>query len=123
MKGELMTITNLGKELRKLRLDLGITLFDMAQVIGVSSGMLSSIETGRKPAPNGFIDRLATEFDAVSKDRGKFEILALQTRSEVKVRLDSRPHASELAVAFARKFESLSDKEIAEMMAMFNRKK
>lgn len=117
-----MTITNIGKELRKLRLDLGITLFDMAQRIAMSTGMLSSIETGRKPAPVDFVDRLALEFDAVAKEQGKYELLALQTRSEVKVRLDSRPHANELACAFARKFETLSDKEIAEMMALFKRK-
>jgi transcriptional regulator with XRE-family HTH domain len=118
-----MNITSLGKELRKLRLDLGITLFDMAQRIAMSSGMLSSIETGRKPAPADFIDRLAEEFEEVARNRGRLEILALQTRNEVKVRLDNRPHASELAVAFARKFNTLSDQEIAEMMAVFKRKK
>jgi transcriptional regulator with XRE-family HTH domain len=116
-------ITNLGKELRKLRLDLGITLFNMAEKVGVSSGMLSSVETGRKPAPADFIDRLASKYEQVAQRRAEFESLALQTKGEVKVRLDTRPHANELALAFARKFDTLSDDDIAELMAVFKKEK
>lgn len=115
-------MTNLGKELRKVRLDRGITLFEMARQIGISTGMLSSIETGRKPAPTTFIDRLAEEFVEVANDRPKFDRLAAQTQSEVRVALDGRENASELAVAFARNFDTLSDTEINRLMAVFDKK-
>jgi transcriptional regulator with XRE-family HTH domain len=117
-----MAITELGKQLRKLRLDLGITLLEMAQRIGVSSGMLSSIETGRKPAPAGFVDRLASSYEQVAKERNAFVALAMQTKSEVKVKLKDRPNANELAMTFAQRFESLSDDEIGDLMAVFNKK-
>jgi transcriptional regulator with XRE-family HTH domain len=118
-----MNITNLGKELRKLRLDLGITLFDMAKEIEMSSGMLSSVETGRKPAPITLVEKLANQYDVVRAQRDKFEKLALETKTEVRVRLDSRPHANELAVAFARKFDGLTDQDISDLMAVFEKKK
>ncbi|MBI2770219.1 MAG: helix-turn-helix transcriptional regulator [Burkholderiales bacterium] len=114
-----MEITEFGKQLRKLRLDLGITLAEMASRIGVSSGMLSSVETGRKPAPGDLVDRLASAYDAVAIDRDGFMSLAMRTKNEVKVRLDERPNANELAVTFAQRFDSLSDEKIDALMAVF----
>jgi len=119
-----MDMTKLGKELRKIRLDLGITLFDMASAISISSGMLSSIETGRKPAPADFIQKLAQIYHPVALRKAEFDRLADETKNEVKVRLDSaNPQANELALAFARKFDTLTDSQIRQMMAVFERKK
>lgn len=115
-------MTNLGKELRKIRLERGITLFEMARQIGISSGMLSSVETGRKAAPTNFVARLADEFFEVANDRVKFDRLAAQTQSEVRVALAGRENANELAVAFARNFDTLSDSEISRLMAVFDKK-
>ncbi|MEJ1165544.1 helix-turn-helix transcriptional regulator [Variovorax sp. CCNWLW186] len=115
-------MTNLGKELRKIRLDLGITLYEMAAQIGISSGMLSSIETGKKPAPANFVERLASEYEQVAKQVATFHRLADLTKSEVRVSLDGRQNANELAVAFARNFDKLSDSEINRLMAVFEKK-
>lgn len=44
-----MKLTPFGLYVRKLRLDLGLTLKAMADTLGVSSAYLSSIELGDKP--------------------------------------------------------------------------
>src|SRR5471030_1961778 len=72
--------TQFGKELKKLRIDLGITLMEMAQKINVSSAFLSAIETGRKRIPDGTLNVLAAEFPAIAKERNKFEVLVNQAR-------------------------------------------
>jgi len=115
-------ITNFGKELRKLRLDLGITLFQMAKDIGVSSSMLSSVETGRKAVPDSLIEVLAGTYPQIRNNLSLYKNLADATKSEVRLQLNNRPAANELAVAFARNFETLTDKEIREMMALFKSK-
>ncbi|MCE1192056.1 MAG: helix-turn-helix domain-containing protein [Acidovorax sp.] len=114
-------MTNFGKELRKIRLDLGITLFDMASAIGISSAMLSSVETGRKAAPDDLVERLANVYAEVRNQKEKFTRLADQTKKEVRLTLDSREDASELAVAFARNFGQLSQTQISQMMAVFDK--
>jgi transcriptional regulator with XRE-family HTH domain len=57
----LKTLTRFGKSARKHRIDLGITLRDMADALGVSAAMLSAVENGAKPVPTGWFDRLPDE--------------------------------------------------------------
>ena len=114
-------MTNFGKELRKIRLDLGITLFDMANAIGISSAMLSSVETGKKAAPDDLVDRLANVYEEVRTQKAKFTQLADLTKKEVRLPLDSREDATELAVAFARNFSKLSGPDINQLMKVFDK--
>lgn len=111
-------LTNLGKELRKIRLDLGITLFEMAQKASISSAMLSSIETGKKAAPDTLIPALAKTFDLVNQQKTTLQRLADHTKKEVRLNLDNRENATELALAFARNFDRLTDDQIKRMKAM-----
>lgn len=113
-------ITKFGKELRKLRLDLGITLNDMALKSGVSPSLLSSAETGKKTATETLIDKLADAFDEVQARKPHFLSLADETASEVKIRLkENNALANGTALAFARNFDSLTEQQLNEMMAIF----
>lgn len=107
--------TKLGKELRKLRIDRGLRLYDMAKEIGLSTAMLSAVETGRKAAPADLIDRLAAHYSEVAARRDELQQLADLTKKEVRMALDERENATELAVAFARRFSQLTDQQIGQM--------
>ncbi len=117
-------LTKFGKELRKLRLDLGITLNDMATRIGVSPSLLSSAETGKKTATPALVDKLATHYDFVRQHRAMFMGLAEETQSEVRIRLTQESSkANDVALAFARNFDSLSAQQLEQLMAVFNKKR
>ena len=104
--------TQLGKELKKLRIDLGINLMEMSKLVGISSAFLSAIETGRKRVPDNFLSILASKFPAVASNRTKFETLINQARNEVRVSLDNASFEdAELATALARRFGNLSQEE------------
>jgi transcriptional regulator with XRE-family HTH domain len=106
--------TQFGKELKKLRIDLGITLMEMAKKIDVSAAFLSALETGRKRIPDGTLDVLAARFPEIAKERGKFEVLINQARREVTLPLpDASFEDAKLATALARRFSTMSaeDKE------------
>lgn len=108
--------TQLGKELKKLRIDLGTNLMGMSKMINISAAFLSAIETGRKRVPDGFLDVLAARIPAVAKDRSKFEVLINQARKEVRLPVDqSSFEDAELATALARRFGSLSPEEKARL--------
>jgi transcriptional regulator with XRE-family HTH domain len=104
--------TQLGKELKKLRIDLGITLMGLSNLVDLSPAFLSAIETGRKRVPDNFLDTLAAKIPAVAVDRKKFEVLINQARNEVRMPLDTANYQDALlATEFARRFVSLSDDE------------
>lgn len=116
-------LTEFGKEIRKLRIDLGITLFDMAQATNVSSAFLSAMENGKKPVPDGYVESLANKFDAVMGQKTKFLRLADMTKKEVRINLsDSNLAANELATAFARNFSELSNDQVERIKSILNKK-
>lgn len=117
-------ITKLGKELRKLRLDLGITLNEMATQVGVSPSLLSSAETGKKTATPALIGKLADRFDQVDLRKHEFLQLAEETKSEVRIRLSQdNSQANGVALAFARNFDSLTSTQLEQLMAVFSNSK
>ncbi|MDR3351764.1 MAG: helix-turn-helix transcriptional regulator [Zoogloeaceae bacterium] len=116
-----MHLTKLGVELRKLRLELGMTLYDMAQKLNVSSSLLSSVETGRKPATDSFMNKLVEQFDVVKCRKDEFMRLAEETKTDVKIRLDhENVSARDVALAFARNFDKLNAQQLDQIMKVFN---
>lgn len=106
-------MTQLGKELKKLRIDLGMTLMEMARKLEFSAAFLSAVESGRKRAPEDFLQRLSDNFEAVSNRRQQYEALINQARKEVVVPLDGNTSLedAELATMLARRFSTMSHEE------------
>jgi len=116
-------ITQLGKELKKLRIDLGITLADMATQLGKSSSFLSAVETGRKRIPDDFLDLLSKHYEPIRAKKDEFQVLINHARKEVPLPEDASLSDAMLATALTRKFKSLSPKEISELMEFLDKKK
>lgn len=99
-------LTPFGAELRKLRIDKELRLFDLAEKMGISSAMLSAVETGRKAIPDGFVHRIARALDLNAAEIKALRLAADRTRNEVRVdhlRGDQR----EVVAAFARQLNDL----------------
>lgn len=56
-------LTEFGKFTRKLRIDLGETLYQMAKKLNVSSAFLSAVEVGSKNVPKAWLDLLSKEYN------------------------------------------------------------
>jgi len=77
-------ITLLGKYLRKARIDLDLSLRELADQIGISPAQLSAIETGKRDAKTDVIDKMANAIGISSnKEREYFEQIAIRSNSEV----------------------------------------
>lgn len=112
-------ITTLGKELKKLRIDLGINLVEMARELKISSAYLSAIETGKKRVPETFLQMLAQSYPQI--DGPKFDALINQSRKEVRLELvDSSFGDVVLATALARKFKHLSEQQKEELKQLLS---
>lgn len=97
------TLTPLGKELRRHRLDQELRLADMARGISMSSAYLSSIETGERAAPKDFVDRVAKYLNLDDAAKERLNQAADSSVKEVKF-APRTPEQAELIVALARRF-------------------
>ncbi len=107
-------LTPFGVELRKLRVEKDLRLFDLANHLGVSTAMVSAIETGRKPIPDGFVTRVAQSLQLEIPEIRSLRSAAEQTRKEVRVE-HLRPQEREMVAAFARNLSDLPPDMLAKI--------
>ena len=69
---------NFGEYIRKLRTENGLTLTQLGAKLGIDSGALSKIETGKKEFDEKLLDNLANAFDL---DIEKLKVEITQTIS------------------------------------------
>ena len=117
-------ITDFGKVLRKLRIDKGLKLYDMAQRLGKSSAWLSYIETGRRKVPMGLADEIADLYSLAAEERKMLNDAASRSVESFKFNIGQNP--SEIryntAYALARNFEEIDDATLAEFMKLLQKK-
>lgn len=103
--------TELGKELRKLRIDREERLLDMSKRLGKSASFISAVEVGKKAPPAGFEDLIINSYNLVS---GAAE--AIRRAADMSRKVFQLEPASSLgrdtAGMLARKMNSLSDGEL-----------
>jgi transcriptional regulator with XRE-family HTH domain len=126
MKGAAMkgTTTELGKSLRKLRIDVGETLGDMADRLGITSSYLSAIEKGKRPAPAGLVEKIADLYSLSKEMRDSLAAAADKTLKSVKVDLDGASDPKrDAALCFARSFEDLDDETAKSVLKLLRKKR
>lgn len=110
MKERKAMATEFGDKVQKLRQLAGLTLFEVAQKMGMSTAFLSAVENGRKRVPDDFVKKLSRALPEAAAQVGELESLANQAREQVVLPL---PKASrndaDLATVLARKFNTLSE--------------
>lgn len=94
--------TNLGMELRKLRIDAFMNMADMAKGLDMSTSMLSAIEIGKRAVPVDFVQKLVAAFPDWSKHEEYLEELAGEQRGAVMVQVKATDQ-SRAAAVFARR--------------------
>ncbi len=109
-------LTRFGKEVRKLRIEKGITLKLMATSLNKTSAYLSAVETGRKKIPVQLVNDVVDFFNLDGEQRQQLNLAAELSQKVLNIPLDgvSEPKR-EVATAFARQFPTLSDKALTQI--------
>lgn len=109
-------LTDFGKLLRKLRIDHDLKLGDLAEKMEVSAAYISAVETGKKPVTTVFLRQVGLVMRLSEHEMRQLERAASQQVKDVTMPLNAKSdRAKELAVAFARRFESMSKEDIEKM--------
>lgn len=114
-------LTTFGKLVRKLRIDKGLLLGDMADALKVSASFLSAVETGKKSVPSDWPARIASWLELDTSLADELREAALESLKEVHLPLGGTSQdARNLAVTFAKQFQSLTPEDREKMMAILN---
>ena len=91
-EGEEVEYTRFGEEMRVLRTRRHQTQQDMADVLGVTKSFLSSVETGRRSIPKGWIDIISDHYHLKPYPRKMLEDAARASRNFIRIALKGQPN-------------------------------
>lgn len=116
-------LTPFGKRLRILRIEREEVLFDMAQKLGLSSSYISSVETGKRKITENLLNKLRCCYNLSDAEFETFKQAAEESRSSISLELDSAStEQKDLALSFAKKFNSLDKDTIRQINQLMNRR-
>lgn len=117
-------VTSFGIFCRKLRIDNGEIMLNMAKKLGVSAAFLSAVETGKKIVPAEWGEKIEKLYNLSDEAATELFLSIAQSRNEVRIEYDSKNTLDQrLAVAFAREFKSLNDEDKSKIMELLNKNK
>ena len=115
-------LTSLGKFLRKLRIDIGETLRDMADKLSVSSAFLSAVENGKKKMPESWFAKIESMYNLTSEQMDEFRKAELESRESIELHIQGIPAQNrDLAIAFARSFDALDAETARKIKLLLNK--
>ena len=111
-----MALTEIGAELRSIRAKNGEKQIEMAKKLGVTSALLSAVESGSRNATNELLRRIVSVY-GIPPDRAKaMRAAAQKARGTVKIKVDKRSGRKvEAAIEFAEALPVLSDTDLQEI--------
>ncbi len=116
-------LTEIGKFLRKARIDHGWLLKDMAEGVGISAAHLSTIETGKRQVTNDLVARLGVFLGLKSgtPEFAQLEKAAMLSRGQVEIEMKgmSMRH-QETALAFSRQFSEMKSSDLDRILQVLN---
>ena len=117
-------VTEYGKILRKIRIDKGELLGDMADCLNISSSYLSSIETGVRNIPIDFTDKIIKVYNLSTNIQKRLRKAELSNIKEIKVPFNNVTSSmrKETAIIFARTFNNISDDDFEKIKSILVKK-
>ena len=113
--------TDLGKLLKKLRVDHDELLVDMGRRIDKSASFISAIERGAKAPPVGFEEVVVQAYRLDHQQAKELQRAADQSRAAFTIAAQT-PKAREVAGILARRMPALTDEELGDIFQILNRK-
>lgn len=111
-----------GKLCRKLRIDSGELLKDMAEKLDVTPAYLSAVEVGKRNVPKDWPQKISKAYSLGSEISKEIQEAAKKSKLNLKMDLNNFEESDkELVLAFARKFTELTDKDKERIKSMLSK--
>lgn len=115
-------LTEFGKILRKIRIDQGEIIKDMAEKLNVTASYLSAVETGKRNIPESWIEEIVKYYSLNSIEKAQLEDGAIRSAKTIKLNLEhTTKEKRETAILFAREFDALDEDTIEQMKGLLQK--
>lgn len=115
-------LTEFGKLLRKIRIDHGEILKDMATKLGVSSAYLSAVEVGKRNIPESWNHQIISFYSLNAPEAESLKRAADLSLKNVTVNFERTGGTQrQAALVFARNFEDMSEETAKKLLSVMNR--
>lgn len=112
-----------GRFLRKLRIDRGEILYDMAQKMKCSTAFISALELGKRQVTKEFRDLLCETYALAPEQCAEFDDAISLSKDKVEIGLQGLSQNSrEMLLAFARKMQTLNDEDSSKLLEFLTRR-
>lgn len=116
-------ITEYGRVLRKIRIDKGEVLRDMAEKLQMTSSYLSAIECGKRKIPDSMTEKIVGLYNLNQDERIELEDAMQKSLKSIQINLSNiDEEKQELALKFARTFEDIDNETIAKIKELLVKK-
>ncbi|MBO6668408.1 helix-turn-helix domain-containing protein [Parvibaculum sp.] len=118
-------MTPFGRKVRELRAARGLTMKEMAAALRVTPAYLSALEHGKRGRPSWrLVQTIIGYFNVIWDEAEELERLARISHPRIAIDTSGlAPQATELANRLAEEISELNKAEIAEMLALLDRRK
>ena len=114
-------MTEIGKFLKKLRVDNGEVLLTMAKKLGVSPSFLSAVELGKKKMPYEWNLKIRSAYALTPAQEDELdEAISISEKAVILDFEEVSPTAKKLAVSFARSFSDFTDEQLEALKKLMN---
>lgn len=105
-------------------MDIGELLLDMAEKLHVSPAFLSGVENGKRKIPEGWLPKIAALYGLSEEQNEKMKEAYYDSNNEIGIELHNlQANQRDLAIAFARKLDSIPDSDISRILSILNKEK
>lgn len=109
-------LTDLGRLLRKIRIDHGEILKDMANRFGVTASYLSAVENGKRAVPEAWEEIILQSYPLDAGQKKELRRTVIDSIASINLNMEKANYASkEVAFAFARKIADLPEDKLQEI--------
>ena len=118
-------MTPFGRKLRELRAIRGVTMKEMAAALRVTPAYLSALEHGKRGRPSWrLVQAIIGYFNVIWEEAEELERLARLSHPRVAIDTSGlAPQATDLANRLSEEIAEMNQAEIADMLALLDRRK
>ena len=119
-----MGYTPFGEFFRILRLKHHQVLSDASKLLGVTSAYVSSVECGKRPVPEGWVELIVMHYRLNEKEKNELLQSVADSKTIIKINISESSAARRAAaLQFQRSFENMDDKTANEILEIIERNK
>lgn len=117
-------LTEFGKILRKMRIDCGEIIKNMADKLGCTASYLSAVETGKRPVPEEWAEQIVTFYALSDSAAQELRNASMAEAKSIKIDMNNLfGNKRETAILFAREFSDVDETTAEQIRELLKKSK